>query len=241
MPNPRKSKLTTLLKHDTKLLSERPELCRLVGLDEVGRGSLISGVVGGAVWIPTKLNREQKTLLKWLDDSKKLTANTRKEIAEGIHSFCLVGIGIAEKEEVDDINVHYASLLALYRAFAQLSKQAESTTDHPDWFLLMDGRAIIPDLPKSMQKAIIKGDGLSASIAAASVVAKVYRDNMVQGLAKHYPGYEWEHNMGYATPAHLRGIRELGITPLHRKNFKQAHQQLLLPLDESKKEFVAAF
>lgn len=239
MPSPRKSKLASLLKHDTTLLKERSNLCRLVGLDEVGRGSLISSVVGGAVWIPTKLNREQKTLLKWLDDSKKLTAKPREEIAEGIHSFCLVGIGIAEKEEIDDLNVHYASLLALYRAFAQLCKRANSTPEHPDWYLLMDGRAIIPDLPKSMQRAIVKGDGLSASIAAASIVAKVYRDKMVQGLAEHYPGYEWDQNMGYATPAHLRGIRELGITPLHRKNFKQAHQQLLLPLDESETDALA--
>jgi ribonuclease HII len=98
-------------------------------------------------------------------------------------------------------------------------------------YLLIDGRAVMPDYPKHYQQAIIKGDGRSAAIAAASVVAKHYRDTAIIELAKDFPGYDWENNMGYATPLHLKGIRELGITVHHRKNFKRVHEQLLLPLD----------
>jgi ribonuclease HII len=128
--------------------------------------------------------------------------------------------------------VHYASLLALYRAFAQLCEQVQQAPQHEDWYLVMDGKAIIPDLSHSAQKAIIKGDGCSAAIAAASIVAKEHRDGLIRKLAEEYTGYDWGNNMGYATPAHLAGIRELGITPLHRKNFRQVHQQLLLPLEQ---------
>jgi ribonuclease HII len=227
----KKSKLAALLRHDAAILADRAESCRLIGLDEVGRGSLIAGVVGGAVLIPPVLTREQKRLLKWLDDSKKLLHPVRAELAESIRAFCLVGIGVTTKEEVDELNVHYASLLALYRAFAELCEQAGQSPEHPDWYLIMDGKAIIPDLSRSTQRAIIKGDGCSAAIAAASIVAKEHRDALIRKLAEEYTGYDWENNMGYATPAHLKGIRALGITPLHRKNFKKVHQQLLLPFD----------
>jgi ribonuclease HII len=202
----------------------------LIGLDEVGRGSLIGPVVGGAVCIPESLTREQRKLLHWLDDSKKLTASTRAELSEAIHSFCWVGIGSAEKDEVDAINVHYASLLALYRAFYALCEPAGICPQTGALFLMMDGKAVIPDYRPEIQRAIIKGDGQSAAIAAASVVAKHYRDTLVKGLAQEYPGYGWEDNMGYGTPAHLQGIRELGVTPHHRKNFRRIHEQLILPL-----------
>jgi ribonuclease HII len=230
--NAKKSRLSALLRHDAAIMAERENACRLVGLDEVGRGSLIAGVVGGAAWLPPVLTREQKQLLKWLDDSKKLTPAVRAELAEGIRSFCLVGIGVTTKEEVDELNVHYASLLALYRAFSDLCQQAAQALHHPDWFLLLDGRAVIPDLSRAVQRPIVKGDGCSAAIAAASVVAKEYRDGLIRSLAEQYPGYDWENNMGYATPAHLKGIREKGLTPLHRKNFRQVHQQLLLPFGD---------
>lgn len=229
--NAKKSKLSALLRHDAAILTERESPCRLVGLDEVGRGSLIAGVVGGAAWLPPVLTREQRRLLKWLDDSKRLAPSVRAELAEGIRSFCLVGIGITTKEEVDELNVHYASLLALYRAFSELCQHAAQAIHQADWFLLLDGRAIIPDLSRAAQRPIVKGDGCSAAIAAASIVAKEYRDGLIRNLAEQYPGYDWENNMGYATPAHLKGIRERGLTPLHRKNFKQAHQQLLLPFN----------
>lgn len=224
----KKSKLAALLRHDAAILAERETSCRLIGLDEVGRGSLIAGVVGGAAWLPPVLSREQRRLLKWLDDSKKLAPPLRAELAEAIRSFCLVGIGVTTKEEVDELNVHYASLLSLYRAFDQLRQQAEQSQE--EWFLIMDGRAVIPDLDRTVQRAIIKGDGCSAAIAAASIIAKEYRDGLIRKLAEQYSGYGWESNMGYATPEHLKGIRRLGLTPLHRKNFKQVYQQLSLPL-----------
>jgi ribonuclease HII len=234
-PTPRKkttkvSKLATLLRFDAGILKDLSPDCRLIGLDEVGRGSLISSVVGGAVCLPRKLNREQKRLLTWLDDSKKLTAPVRAELSEAIQSFCLTGIGATEKDEVDELNVHYASLLALYRALQQLCEKAELCPNTGDVYLIMDGKAVIPDYRPGHQRAIIKGDGCSAAIAAASVIAKHHRDSMVQRLALEYPGYGWEDNMGYPTPAHLQGIRTLGITPLHRKNFKRVHEQLKLAL-----------
>lgn len=231
--NKKRSKLTALLKFDSQVLKELSECCHLIGLDEVGRGSLISSVVGGAVCIPRSLTREQKRLLTWLDDSKKLTPNIRAELSEAIQSFCWTGIGEAEKHEVDEINVHYASLLALYRALSQLCSKVGLCLTTSELFLMMDGKAIIPDFSPDIQRAVIKGDGCSAAIAAASVIAKHHRDTMVKQLAVDYPAYQWDVNMGYPTPAHLRGIREFGITPLHRKNFKKVHEQLKLPLTES--------
>lgn len=202
----------------------------MIGLDEVGRGSLIGSVVGGAVCIPRKLSREQKRLLHWLDDSKKLPAPIRAELAEALHDFCLTGLGEAEKHEVDQMNIHYASLLALYRALEQLCAKAGLCIQTGALLVILDGRATIPDFRPETQRAIVKGDSCSAAIAAGSVIAKHYRDSMVQDLALQYPGYSWEINMGYPTPAHLRGLRELGLTPLHRTHFKKVHEQLTLPL-----------
>ena len=197
----------------------------------MGRGSLISSVVGGAVCIPRKLTPSQKRLLHWLDDSKKLTPTLRAELSEGLHSFCWTGIGEASIEEIQALNIHYASLLCLYRALEQLCHKAGLTLVNNDLRVIMDGRATIPDLPADMQTAIVKGDGSSAAIAAASVIAKHHRDMAIQRLAEHYPGYGWEVNMGYPTPAHLQGLETLGVTPLHRKTFKKVYQQLALPLN----------
>jgi ribonuclease HII len=190
---------------------------------------LVSSVIGGAVCIPRSLTREQRKLLNWLDDSKKLTAPIRAELSEAIHSFCLTGLGEAEKHEVDSLNIHFASLLALYRAMEQLCQKAGLCHHRSDIYVVMDGKAIIPDFRANVQQAIIKGDGSSAAIAAASVIAKHHRDTLIKQLAEHYPGYGWDVNMGYPTPAHLKGLRELGVTPLHRTHFKKVHQQLSIP------------
>lgn len=229
MPTPKCSRLNALLRHDLALLSRREAGCLVIGLDEVGRGSLIGPVVGGAVCIPRNLTTNQKKLLKWLDDSKRLTPEIRAELSETIHAFCRVGIGQADKEEVDRLNVHYASLLALHRALNQLCGNNGICLDTDDVLMLLDGRPVIPDLPRERQQAIVKGDALSASIAAASIVAKHARDTMIKALAREYPGYGWEDNMGYGTPAHQRGIEQLGLTPHHRINFKRVQQQILLP------------
>lgn len=225
----RKSKLSTLLKFDAAILQGLSAECRLIGLDEVGRGSLVGSVIGGAVCLPRSLSREQRKLLNWLDDSKKLTAPVRAELSEAIQSFCLTGLGEAERHEVDSMNIHFASLLALYRALEELCRKAEVCHLSDDIFVVMDGKAVIPDFRANVQRAVIKGDGSSAAIAAASIIAKHHRDSMIKTLAKNYPGYGWEVNMGYPTPAHLKGLRELGLTPLHRTNFKKVHEQLPLP------------
>ena len=230
----KKSRIFALLRHDRAILRECIPPCRLVGLDEVGRGSLITGVVGGAVWIPPILDTAQKTLLRRLNDSKKLSRSVRAELSEGIQSFCRVGIGETTPEEVDRLNVHYASLLALYRAFTDLCGQMGDPWGRRGerWFLMLDGRAVIPDLDAASQRAIVRGDSQSAAIAAASVVAKETRDAHIRALAKQYPGYGWERNMGYATPEHLAAIETLGLTPLHRKSFRQVVRQLTLPLSQ---------
>jgi ribonuclease HII len=121
--------------------------------------------------------------------------------------------------------------LALHRAFQALCDSYGICAESEDNYLIMDGKAVIPDYRRESQRAIIKGDGQSAAIAAASVVAKHHRDNMIKVMATEYPGYDWEENMGYGTPAHLKGIRELGVTPQHRRNFKRVHEQLLLTLE----------
>jgi ribonuclease HII len=228
---PRKqSKLAQLLRFDAVLKKEYSGFPHLIGLDEVGRGSLIDSVIGGAVCFPFRLTREQKQLLNWLDDSKKLTADVRAELSEAIHAFCHVGIGEASKAEIDQINIHYASLLALHRAFLQLCQQQQQAPNANAFFLIMDGRATLPDWPSHCQRAIVKGDGQSAAIAAASIVAKHFRDSRMKRLAEEYPGYGWEVNMGYPTPAHLSGLQTLGVTPLHRQNFRKVHEQLTLPI-----------
>lgn len=236
----KRSKLSELLRFDNAILSELAENYHLIGMDEVGRGSLIGSVVAGAVCIPRTLSPSQKKVLSALDDSKKLSASVRAELSEAIHAFCLTGIGTAERSEVETLNVYHASLLAIYRAATQLATNAgiglpEITTtglhesgqrDQPhlpvadNAFLLLDGKALIPYFRRDRQRAIIKGDGCSAAIAAASVIAKHHRDTEIISLAKAYPGYGWEKNMGYPAPAHLKGIRELGLTPLHRRSFR---------------------
>ncbi len=228
--NGKPSPLAALLRFDAALLTDLPGACALIGLDEVGRGSLIGPVVGGAVCIPPDLTRSQRNLLRWLNDSKKLTAAVRADLSVALHEFCQVGIGQAAKEEVDRLNVHYASLLALHRAFLQLCQKTGLCPESGNLFLVMDGRAVIPDYPRHRQKAIIKGDGQSAAIAAASVVAKQARDSLIIAMASEYPGYGWEENMGYGTPAHLAGLKQLGITPHHRVNYRSVQEQLLLTL-----------
>ncbi len=222
----RVSHLTALLRFDREMLKGCPEGACLVGVDEVGRGSLIGPVVAAAVCLPEKLTAPQRKALQFLNDSKKLTPQLRATLAAVIHETCQVGIGVAEKAEVDQLNVHHASLLAAYRAYQAVF----SSSGDERAYLLLDGRALLPDFPKPRQQAVVKGDGKSAAIAAASVVAKHYRDQWVIRLAQEYPGYQWEQNMGYGTPAHLEAIERLGLTPHHRVRFRLVQEQLSLQL-----------
>lgn len=203
----------------------------LVGCDEVGRGSLIGPVVAAAVSFPHPVPKKQLSLLASLNDSKQLKPEIRSELEGHIRAICCVGVGQASKEEVDKLNVHHASLLAIYRAYAdwqQHADEASAVATH----LILDGRALLPEFPRHRQQAIIKGDGLSAAIAASSIIAKEYRDRMIRILAQDFPHYGWERNMGYGTPTHLAALHEHGPTPLHRVNYQavQANSQLFLEI-----------
>lgn len=182
------------------------------GCDEVGRGCLCGPVVAAAVILPPSYANE------WINDSKKVTKKTRqhlvKEIKEASVSWA---IGEASVAEIDRINILNASFLAMNRAIASL----RVPPDH----LLVDGNRFKTNL-RTPFTCIVKGDAKIACIAAASILAKVYRDDLMEKLAEIYPGYGWERNVGYPTQIHRDGIRKLGPTPIHRKGFKLLPDQL---------------
>jgi ribonuclease HII len=176
------------------------------GCDEVGRGCLCGPVVAAAVILPAEYANE------FINDSKKLTKSNRERLVLEIQNNAISwAISQAEVHEIDRINILNASFLAMSRAVEALSPQP----DH----LLIDGNRFKSqlDIPYS---CIVKGDGKMASIAAASILAKVYRDTLMAKFALEYPGYGWEKNVGYPTREHRKGIMNLGLTPLHRRSFK---------------------
>jgi ribonuclease HII len=144
-----------------------------------------------------------------IDDSKKLTRPAREALFGALPGFAEIGVGIAERVEIDRLNILQATLLAMQRAMAALAR--------PPAFALVDGN-VAPALPCPV-RTVVKGDGLSLSIAAASIVAKVTRDRMMAALAIKHPGYGWERNAGYGTAEHRDALKRLGITPHHRRSF----------------------
>ena len=175
------------------------------GCDEAGRGSLAGSVYAAAVILPPDYENDL------LNDSKKLTAKKRYALREVIQRDALAwAVGIVTPEEIDKINILNASFLAMHRALDQLSLRPEA--------VIVDGNRFKPyqDLPFT---TIVKGDGKYLSIAAASVLAKTYRDDYMLSLAKEYPQYDWQSNMGYPTKKHRQAIRDHGITPYHRKSY----------------------
>lgn len=183
----------------------------IAGCDEVGRGPLFGPVVAAAVILPTRCR------LPGLNDSKKLNEKKRVELDVEIRA-CAVAWAIAavEAETIDRINIRQASLLAMRLAVQQLELA-------PD-YLLIDGIDVI-DWP-CPQQAVIQGDGTSFSIAAASVLAKVYRDRLLIELDRQYPGYGLASHKGYGSPEHMAALARLGPTPLHRKSFGPVAQQV---------------
>jgi ribonuclease HII len=176
------------------------------GVDEAGRGCLAGPVVAAAVILP----KDYKHPL--LKDSKKLSARQRLQLKDEIvHHALALGIGAASHQEIDEINVLQASLLAMHRAIDQLCLRPE--------LLLVDGKFFNPyqNIP---HQCIIKGDNLFYAIAAASVIAKTHRDELMQHYAGLYKGYGWEHNAGYPTRAHYEAIAKVGISPIHRRSFR---------------------
>jgi ribonuclease HII len=184
------------------------------GCDEAGRGCLAGPVVAASVILPHDYHH------KILNDSKQLSEKQRERLEpEIMHDAIAYGIGVVEALEIDQINILNASFLAMHRAVDLLA-----TTPG---FLLIDGNRFNP-YPEIQHECIIKGDGKYLSIAAASVLAKTYRDRLMKNFAEQYPGYGWQTNAGYPTKAHRQAIRELGTTPLHRMTFQLLPRQLEL-------------
>jgi ribonuclease HII len=190
---------------------------RIAGLDEVGRGPIFGPVVAAAVILPKGCR------LQGLTDSKQLTENQRNKFAAEIRA-CAQAFAIAavDVETIDRINIRRASLLAMRMAVEQLAAAPDSLA--PD-FLLIDGRDSI-DWPCA-QQAVVKGDARSMSIAAASVLAKVFRDRLMVELEAAYPGYGLARHKGYCSPEHLAALQRLGPTPLHRKSYAPVAQRML--------------
>jgi ribonuclease HII len=203
------------------------------GVDEAGRGPLAGPVVAAAVIIDRRRFRGE--LRRVLDDSKALSREVREscyaDLCRGGKTGAVtIGIGAASVGEIDRINILRASLLAMRRAVTALASAVPgaAATKVPD-LALVDGN-VAPSLPCPV-KTVVKGDALSFSIAAASVVAKVTRDRIMRDLAQRYPGYGWETNVGYSTAEHFHGIRRLGVTPHHRRSFQPVRLALSSPAD----------
>jgi ribonuclease HII len=175
------------------------------GCDEAGRGCLAGSVYAAAVILPPDYQNEL------LNDSKQLTEKRRYELREVIERDAVAwAVGIVTPEEIDKINILNASILAMHRALDQLKVRPEA--------IIVDGNRFKPyqNLPYS---TIVKGDGKYLSIAAASILAKTYRDDYMNQLAKEYPLYDWLSNKGYPTKKHREAIKQYGITPYHRKSY----------------------
>ncbi|MBF9044572.1 ribonuclease HII [Rhodobacterales bacterium HKCCE4037] len=183
----------------------------VAGVDEVGRGPWAGPVTACAVVL------DPARIPEGLNDSKKLTEARRDALALQIEAVADVSLGWASVEEIDALNIRQATFLAMCRAIEGLSLRP----DHA----LIDGNAIPPDLPCT-STCVVKGDGRSVSIAAASIVAKVRRDTLMKELAVMHPGYGWETNMGYGTAKHTAGLHDLGVTPHHRRSFAPIHKIL---------------
>ncbi|MBF0850822.1 ribonuclease HII [Gluconobacter sp. R75690] len=180
----------------------------VVGIDEVGRGPLAGPVVASAVAFTAP---PSETLSSLLDDSKKLTARRRMLAYDALMADeqALIGIGAASVAEIERINIAQACYLAMRRALSRLGRT-------PD-LALVDGKHA-PKLPCPI-KMVIGGDGISLSIAAASIIAKVTRDRLMARLAVRHDAYGWERNAGYGTAAHMQGLKLRGVTPHHRRGF----------------------
>ena len=194
------------------------------GCDEAGRGCLAGSVYAAAVIFPEDYQNDE------LNDSKQLTDRRRKQLREIIQRDAVAwAVGVVTPEEIDRINILNASILAMHRALDQLTVRPEAIIVDGNRFKpyrpVVDGSAV--NLPHT---TIVKGDGKYLSIAAASILAKTYRDDYMDQLAEEFPQYDWLSNKGYPTKKHREAIRQYGITPYHRKSFNMLGDgQLELP------------
>lgn len=190
----------------------------LCGIDEVGRGPLAGPVMACCVHIPRKVQN-----MKFWDvvtDSKKLTAKKRETLYLHIKEHCQYGLAEASAEEIDELNIHHATLLAMKRAYHKMRDGYGTAPEHA----LIDGRFVPKIDCRAM--AIKKGDSKCISIAAASIIAKVTRDRLMAELAAKHPHYGWERNAGYGTPQHLDGLKKFGVTEHHRRSFSPVRDAL---------------
>lgn len=189
------------------------------GCDEAGRGSLAGSVFAAAVILPPDYANEQ------LNDSKLLSERQRYRLRQVVERDALSwAVGVVTPEEIDRINILNASILAMHRALDKLSLRPQA--------VIVDGNRFKPYhyLPHT---CIVKGDGKYLAIAAASVLAKTYRDDYMAQMDKEYPGYDWQRNKGYPTRAHRQAIAQLGITPIHRRSYNLLGTgELSLPFEE---------
>lgn len=184
------------------------------GCDEAGRGCLAGAVYAAVVILPPDFHNDE------LNDSKQLSEKKRYALRPIIEQEAIAwAVGIVTPEEIDQINILKASFLAMHRAIDQLKVRPEH--------LLIDGNRFTP-YPGIPHTTVVKGDGKYLSIAAASILAKTYRDDYMNRLAREYPVYAWNENKGYPTQAHREAIRQYGISPYHRKTFRLLPQQLEL-------------
>ena len=195
-------RLEGMLAYEKECYARGMEL--IAGVDEVGRGPLAGPVVAAAVILPKACK------IPGLNDSKKIPKYKHKEIYEAVlQNAIAIGIGIKDNHVIDQVNIYEATKLAMMEAIGRLDPQPQH--------LLIDAMKL--DLPIS-QTSIIKGDANSLSIAAASIVAKVTRDQMMEEFDRKYPGYDFAQNAGYGTAKHLAGLDQLGVTPIHRRSFE---------------------
>ena len=195
-------RLEGMLAYEKECYARGMEL--IAGVDEVGRGPLAGPVVAAAVILPKACK------IPGLNDSKKIPKYKHKEIYEAVlQNAIAIGIGVKDNHVIDQVNIYEATKLAMMEAIGQLEPQPQH--------LLIDAMRL--DLPIP-QTSIIKGDANSLSIAAASIVAKVTRDQMMEEFDCEYPGYDFTQNAGYGTANHLAGLHKLGVTPIHRRSFE---------------------
>ena len=195
-------RLEKMLAYEKELYAQGIQL--IAGVDEVGRGPLAGPVVAAAVILP------ENCKIPGLNDSKKIPKSKHQAIYQAVLDQALsVGIGVKDNQVIDQVNIYEATKLAMVEAIQELDQQPQH--------LLIDAMKL--DLPIS-QTSIIKGDANSLSIAAASIVAKVTRDQMMAAYDQEYPGYDFGQNAGYGTSKHLEGLEKYGVTPIHRRSFE---------------------
>ncbi len=201
--------MNDLYQYDVKLSTESGgvDAIRLAGIDEAGRGPLAGPVVAAVVMLDL-----HDSPIDGVNDSKKLTVSKRERLFDAIiNTAKTYGVGVADQEEIDEINILRATFLAMRRALEAIGGLYD--------VLLVDGNQYITGVPRERQRTIVGGDAKSASIAAASIIAKVTRDRMMDGYHERYPQYDFAKHKGYGTKRHVEMIRRYGLCDIHRRSF----------------------